>query len=234
MAHVLDQYTISFVVSDACLKKRCAACLISHRKLDRPPASLFLEDAHYCWICKMSNKNTLMNAEIVRIKTQRLLDEAHKHRFDNDSIKLFGQFKNWQHSCLFRVYNQAICIDIDAIVHQRTLILIGVKNYAPYDTFSGDKFGFSVDRIRVGRFWMSRFWFKRKTRCVRLLDQVVMQTVLKKFCWWSSDLRKGKAKTKSRLQLGLDYHANKKVWMTSTLLHAWIQRVNTYVRKKSE
>lgn len=230
---VPTQSTISPILRDAAKIETAASGLNPSTMRTRPSAEPRLKDALYRWICAESNRGIILIVAFVRMKEAQLLDEANGHRHPDDRLNL--QFpKGWverfkqRDGLRFRqVHGEAMSADVEAIAKQISRIRVVMAPSASRDTWNSDEFDLLYCQppgwtLLQGRVQSHK---KDKTRLTFLAccnSKGIEKLPLMIF---NSAANPGAFKKKSGCKLGFDYYANKKPWMTTTVVFAWLQRV---------
>lgn len=238
LKQVPDQSTISRIVRDATRFEHFNINSNSCRA--RPPAVPRLEVALYRWMCSLSNNGVLINTEVVRMKAQKLLEEANKHLPSEKQLQLkfskgwVERFKKRFGLRFRRIHGEAKSADNEAIAKKMPCIHMLMMTFDARDIWNADEFGLFY---RQPPSWtLSRKVVsgskKEKTRITFLACCNADGTEKMPLMIIGSALNPRAFKKKSGQELGFDYHANKKAWMNAPLFFSWLQRLDQFIGRQ--
>ena len=234
---VPNQSTIGRIIKNGSAFSRHGPALPTNVKRKRKAAAPRLENALYKWLCEMNNNGVLLSGEVIKIKAQRLLDHANMHLSEDEKLSMkfskgwLERFKK-RHSLRFRrVHGEAQSADTDAIRDEMPRILEIVNSFAEKDVWNADEFGLF---FRQPPSWTLASGAvsgckKEKNRLTFLAccnkdgsEKMPLMVI-------GNAERPRAFKKHTGQQLGLDYHFNRKAWMTQDLFFEWLSRLDRYI-----
>lgn len=234
------QSTMSRILKNSQRLQNPAANQRLSTKRDRAAAAPRLELALFKWITSQNEKGVILTGELIKMYAEKLQREANRHLPSDEQMCLafsrgwLDRFKK-RYALSFRcVHGEALAADDGAINENMPRILNIISTFAFDDVWNADEFGLfycQPPNWTLANTSVSGFK-KEKSRLTFLaccnndgserLKLMVIGT--------ANNPRAFKKKTGQ--ELGFDYHANKKAWMTKELFFAWLNRFDQYVARK--
>ena len=234
-----NQATISRLLS-AKSKYTCLPPTVRTRfKAVRFPAEPRLELALQNWLCDKVANWVQVNGVILRHQAERLPVEANRHLPADQKLNLKFS-KGWRdrfqkrHGLKFRrVHREGLSADSAALATALPEIRSQVSEYETKDVWNDDEFGFFYKQPPAWSLSQRQHsgFKKNKTRITFLGCCNSDGTEKYPLMIIRNSLRPRPFKGKYGHELRFDYYANKKAWMTRTLLFAWLQRFDRYISR---
>lgn len=201
-----------------------------------------LEVALYQWVCDMFNKRINLSHAIIRQKAYRLQDtlNAQPQSSTTSSLKFSdGWVSNFKHRWKLRTvksHGEEGDADVSAVAEVLPSLRDTLASYDRRDRFNADECGLNYcappDKTVAHCPLPGRK--KAKERITVLLCCNADGSERLEPMFIGNAARPRAFKKKSGHELGLDYHSNKKAWMTSDLFMNWLQRFNAWIARKPD
>lgn len=232
-----NQATISRLLSSKTTYTDLPTSTLTNFKTLRSPAAPRLESALYTWMCDKVANGVQVNGVVLRHQAARLQQEANKHLPNAKQLSLkfskgwLARFQN-RHGVKFRrVHGEALSADRDGICAAMPVIRDKLLRFKPSDIWNADEFGLFY-RQPPGWSLSAKAapgFKKDKTRMSFLAccnsdgsEKFPLMII-------GNALRPRPFHGKYGHDLGFDYYANKKAWMTQLLFFAWLGRLDGYI-----
>lgn len=237
--HMPHQSTMSRIINNSqSLQKRAANMSLSIKR-NRAAAAPRLELALFKWVTSQNEKGVLLSGELIKMYGEKLQGEANKHLPDGEKLSLafsrgwLDRFKKRYRLTFRRVHGESLDADENAIDEQLPRILRIVATYSYKDVWNADEFGlfyrqppnWTLANTSVSGFKKEKSRLTFLACCNNDGSEKMPLMVIGKA------MRPRAFKKKTGHELGFDYHANKKAWMTKELFFAWLNRLDQYVAR---
>ena len=195
--------------------------------------------AHFDWTIDQKAKRININGNLIVEKAKRIQIRMNeqvsvpKKPTLNFSAGWLGKFKSGWNQRVFKSHRESGDADLEAAVRELPLIKEKLRRYDPKDIFNADECGLFFKMAPDKTVSTERLPGRKKTK-----DRITLL-----FCYNADDSQKfeimaiGKSrqlrafKKKTPADLGIDYDANWKAWMTSILFLKWLERFNAYISR---
>lgn len=234
---VPNQSSISRIINNADKFATIPTDASESNKRNRPSAAPRLERALFQWISDRNNSGIAMNGDVIRFHAANLLKDANALLPPDAQISVtfsngwMERFKKRYGLKFRRVHGEAMSADKRAIENEMPRIILAIATYKHCDVWNADEFGLFY---RQPPSWtlangpVSGFK-KEKTRITLLAccnndgsERMPLMII-------GTAVRPRPFKGKFGSELGFDYHANRKAWMTKELFFAWLKRLDLYI-----
>lgn len=221
--------------------KRC----IDKTKRNRKGRNHLLEQALFDWVIHQQCKQIAVSGDIIKAKAKSV-QEAVREKLPQEEQSSFeqlkfsdgwlGNFKKRWNLRLLRSYGERGDADVEALAAELPKLKEVVEKYDPKDIFNADECGLFYSMPPERSISRERLPGRKKAKeritfmpCANAdgsekLELMVIGKARNPRCF----------QKKSGQELGFDYHANQKAWMTTDLFFQWLARFQTYVAKSPD
>lgn len=214
--------------------------LIQKRTRNRNGAAHKLEVTLFDWICDQQASRININGPMIKQKGRWLLETINSTLSTREHIKLkfsegwLNKFKIRWNLRSFRSHGEAGDADTSGIQRELPRIHAILKDYESCDIFNADECGLfyklaPCTTVATARL-PGRKVMKDRITVLPCCNADGSEKIDLMFIGRSAKPRA--FKKKSGAELGLDYWANKKAWMTSALFFEWLRRFERYIQRK--
>eukprot|EP00171_Calliarthron_tuberculosum_P002433 IDg2433t1 len=237
-----EKSTISRIIQESCNTDVLdIPKAISKGTRNRTGANPKLEAALFAWICDQANLRRMINGCIIREKAGRLQALCNESLPTTEKITMqfsdgwMANFKRRWNLKSLKAHGESGDADQGAVQASLGPLCDRIAQYSHKDVFNADECGLfyklapdsTVATARpLGR-------KKMKDRITVLVCANADGSEKFELMFIGTALRPRPFKKKYGKEYGLDYHANKKAWMTGELFKGWLDRFNSYFKERN-
>jgi len=234
---VLNQSSISRILRDGPQILRAERLVASGAKRNRAAAAPRLKNALFKWICARNNDGVALNGELVIMQAEKLLALANAQLPDDRKISVkfsngwIARFKK-RHGIRFRrMHGEERSADNEAIKEHMPRLHATISTYTDKDVRNADEFGlffrqppsWTLSNKPVSSFKKEKHRLTFLACCNSNGSEKFPLMII------GNAERPRPFKKKYGRVLGLDWHFNKKAWMTRVLFFEWLERLDRYI-----
>lgn len=213
--------------------------LMKTRKRQSSGTNANVERVLFTWITDCYNRRLSINGPIIRAKAHKLQEEFNSGVGDSLRTNLtfsegwFAAFKRRWGIRTYRLHGESGDCDNAAVQSQLPDIISKLRGYSAKDTFNADEFGLNYKMAPTTTVAAAKLAGRKKEKeRISVLACANAEGSEKFELMIIGKSRKPRAfKKRTGSELGFDYHANKKAWMTQTLFFEWLKRFDAYVAR---
>ena len=218
--------------------------------LARPQASLagktrekrgrnhILEMALFNWVIDQQARRVNISGDMIIEKAKRMQINSNEHLAVADKSELkfsagwLDNFKSQWNLRVFKSHGEIGDADLEAAARELPIIREKLKGYDPRYVYNADECGLFLKMAPDKTIYTERLPGRKKTKDrISLLFCCNADGSHKFEVMIIGKSRQPRAFKKKATELGLDYHANSKAWMTAALFFEWLERFNAYIAR---